>query len=117
LIGISVAGVRAAAFGSCHCVLAWPSPAFAEVHYSVRNDTPRAFTCGLMREDRSVIDRFVIASGEEWRQTTPGGGTRELLCDAATITPRWRMQPGVRYRLTEDPRTGRIVLLRVRGEH
>lgn len=111
-----MARARAAALGFCLCFLAWPPPAFAEVHYTVRNDTPRAFTCGLMRENRSVIDRFVLTSGEEWRQTTPGGGTRKLLCDAAAITPRWPMQPGVRYRLVEDARTGRIVLLRVRGD-
>ena len=60
-------------------VAAAPLPALAEGHYSVRNDTSRTFTCGLRRERRTVIDRFVIRSGEEWGQTSDGNGTRILL--------------------------------------
>ena len=57
-----------------------------------------------------VIDRFVIRSGEEWRQTSAGNGRRVLLCDSHKITPRYPMQAGILYALVEDSRTGRIVL-------
>ena len=99
------------AIASASLVLAVaPLPALAEGHYFVRNDTSRAFTCGLRRENRSVIDRFVIRSGEEWRQTSAGNGRRVLLCDSHKITPRYPMQAGILYALVEDSRTGRIVL-------
>jgi hypothetical protein len=88
-----------------------PAAAWAEGEYAVRNTTARAYTCGLRREDRSIIDRFVLQAGEEWRQTARDEGERVLLCDSWVVTPRWRMRSGVRYELVEEPRTGRVVLL------
>ena len=90
-----------------------PLPALAEGHYFVRNDKSRTFTCGLRRERRKVIDRFVIRSGDEWGQTSAGNGTRVLLCDAYKITPRYPMRSGISCSLDEDERTGRIVLRQV----
>src|SRR5262245_30328322 len=87
-----------------------PLPALAEGQYLVRNDTSRAFTCGLRRENRSVIDRFVIRAGGEWRQTSTSNGMRVLLCDSYKITQRYPMRSGISYSLIEDERTGRIVL-------
>ena len=86
------------------------APAFSEGNYSVRNGTSRAFTCGLRHERRSVIDRFVLRSGEEWSQTSARDGQRTLLCDSWKFTDRWRMRSGIPYRLEEDRRTGRVVL-------
>lgn len=88
---------------------AWPAPSAAEGLYLVHNATTRTFTCGVRREGRSVIDRFVIRAGEEWRQTTPGSGRRSLLCDSSKITPRFRMRSGIHYDLVEEGRTGRVV--------
>jgi hypothetical protein len=90
---------------------AWPAALFAEGHYLVRNATSRTFTCGVRRESRSVIDRFVIRAGQEWRQTTPSAGRRSLFCDSYKFTPRFRMWSGIRYELVEDPHSGRIVLI------
>jgi hypothetical protein len=90
---------------------AWQAPVLAEGHYVVRNATSRAFTCGVRREGRSVIDRFVIRAGEEWRQTTRGAGRRSLLCDSYKFTPRFRMWSGIRYDLVGDPHSGRVVLI------
>ena len=87
-----------------------PAAAAAEGRYSVRNEVGRTFTCGLKRENRSVIDRFLLRPGDEWRQTSPDDGTRILLCDAYMITPQYPMREGVAYRLIEDERTGLIVL-------
>jgi len=87
-----------------------PAPTAAESRYVVRNDTSRAFTCGLRREGRSVLDRFVIRSGERWEQVSERDGRRSLLCDSQTLTPQWRVYPGLLYRLVEDSRTGRVVL-------
>ena len=86
------------------------APALSEGNYSVRNGTSRAFTCGLRHERRSVIDRFVLRSGDEWSQETVRDGPRVLLCDSWKITDRWQMRSGVAYRLEEDRRTGRVVL-------
>ena len=88
-----------------------PAVAAADGGYSVRNATARAYTCGLRREDRSVIDRFVLKAGEEWRQGAASGGERELLCDSWVVTARWRVRSGVRYQLVEEPRTGQVILL------
>ena len=93
--------------------VAAPTAAAAEGQYTVRNETPRAYTCGLRREDRSVIDRFVLKAGDEWRQSAASNGERVLLCDSWVVTPRWRMRSGVDYRLVEEPRTGRVVLMAV----
>ena len=73
--------VRSAVVCASLFLAAAPLPALAEGHYVVRNDTSRALTCGLRRENRSVIDRFVIRSGQEWRQTSASDGMRVLLCD------------------------------------
>jgi len=102
--------VRSAVVCASLFLAAAPLPALAEGHYVVRNDTSRAFTCGLRRENRSVIDRFVIRSGGEWQQTSAGDGMRVLLCDSYKITPRYPMRSGISYSLVEDARTGRIVL-------
>ena len=88
-----------------------PAAAGAEGEYVVRNATPRAYTCGLRREDRSVIDRFLLKPGEEWRDSVQSQGERVLLCDTWVVTPRWRMRSGVRYELVEEPRTGRVILV------
>jgi hypothetical protein len=89
-------------------LVAVPSTALAEGNYSVRNGTSRAFTCGLRHERRSVIDRFLLRSGGEWRQTGRRDGTRTLLCDSAKVTQRWHMNSGQNYVLTDD--RGRVVL-------
>lgn len=70
--------------------------------YLLRNETPRTFTCGLRRRHRTVVDRFVIRPGDEWRQPTRLMSARLLQCDGQIPTPRWRMRPGVGYRLLED---------------
>lgn len=103
--------IRTAVAIAVAATAAVPAAAVAEGEYAVRNATPRAYTCGLRREDRSVIDRFVLKAGEEWRQSAHSGGERVLLCDSWVVTPRWRMRPGVRYQLVEEPRTGRVILL------
>ncbi len=90
-----------------------PLPAIAEGNYSVRNEAGRALTCGLRHERRSVIDRFVLRSGGEWRQTAQRSGPRTLLCDSYKFTQRWEMRSGVAYALEEDRRTGRVVLRRM----
>lgn len=101
---------RAAAAIALILAMEWSTSAAAGGLYMVSNATARTFTCGVRREGRSVIDRFVIRSGEEWRQATHGSGRRSLLCDSSKITPRFRMWPGVRYRLVED-RMGRVIVV------
>ena len=103
-----------AAFALAALMLA-PVPAAAEEAYSVRNLAGRAFSCGLLRERRSVIDRFLLLSGAEWRQVVPRAGERVLLCDSHQLTPRYPMRSGVAYALIVDPRTGRIVLRPLRA--
>ena len=105
--------VRTSIFTAAAVALAAPAAVAVagEGEYSVRNETSRAYTCGLRREDRSVIDRFVIKSGEEFRRSARGDGYRVLLCDSWVVTPRWRMRAGVSYQLIEEPRTGRVVLV------
>jgi hypothetical protein len=76
------------------------APAPAEDVYYVRNETPRAFTCGLRREPNRKIHRFVLRSGHDHAQALTGGRVRSLLCDSqARVTQRFRMRSGVRYTL------------------
>lgn len=91
-------------------LLAAAPPAVVLPEYTVRNDTPRAFTCGLRRYGRSVIDRFVLRAGAEWRQADATAKPRILYCDSQIVTQRYRMQPGVRYALVVSGRTGRVML-------
>ena len=103
--------IRTAIVIAVAATAAVPVAVLAEGEYAVRNATARTYTCGLRREDRSVIDRFVLKAGEEWRQNVPSSGERVLLCDSWVVTPRWRVRSGVRYQLVEEPRTGRVILL------
>jgi len=82
--------------------VATPTPTSDASAYLLRNETPRTFTCGLRRRHRTVVDRFVIRPGDEWRQPTTRTAARLLQCDGQIPTPRWRMRPGVGYRLQED---------------
>lgn len=85
-----------------------PAPALAQDVYYVRNETPRAFTCGL-RRPHGKIDRFVLRSGQDWTQTTAGGRGRTLLCDSRPLhTQHFRMRSGVRYALVDHE--GEILL-------
>ena len=79
--------------------------------YYVRNDTSRTFTCGLRREPRRIIDRFLLRRGAEFSRVTPGGQGRTLLCDTQPTTQRFRMSPGIRYALVE--REGEVLLRRI----
>jgi hypothetical protein len=87
-----------------------PAPA-GDVYY-VRNETPRAFTCGLRREPNRKIYRFVLRSGHDHVQALSGGRERSLLCDSqARVTQRFRMRSGIRYALVVDD--GLVVLRRL----
>lgn len=79
--------------------------------YVLRNDTSRAFTCGLRRRHRTIVDRFVIRQGEEWRHRASREGVRMLQCDGQIPTPRWRVRSGFGYRLVEDAQSRRLLLL------
>src|SRR5829696_8292940 len=86
-----------------------PAPALAEGNYSVRNGTSRAFSCGLRYERRSVVERFLLRSGTEWRRASQEEGPRVLMCDSYKFTQRWQVVPGVSYLLVEG-RGGRAAL-------
>ena len=80
-------------------IAAMPAPALAAGDYSVRNETRHGLSCGLRREGRSAMDRFVLPPGGEWRQATEGEGVRTLICPEGRIQPPLRMRSGVRYAL------------------
>ena len=103
-------GASSIAAAAALLVLVAGSPAAAEGNYSVRNATGRALTCGLRQERRSVIERFVLGAGREWRRTSAGDGERVLLCDSWKFTDRWRVRSGVPYVLSNDPHSGRVTL-------
>ena len=79
-----------------------PAAAPAQDIYYVRNDTGRSLTCGLRRDPRRRVDRFVLVRGTEAARPARGGRGRSLLCDTQSIhTQRFRMLPGIRYALVQ----------------
>lgn len=107
--GIGARFLRAVPLASL-LLVALPGVALAEDDYRLRNQTSRTFTCGLQRERKTIIDRFLLRAGEEYRLAADRPGTRTLRCDTHAITPRWPMRSGAAYALVEDSRSGRIVL-------
>ena len=102
--------VRSAVVCASLFLAAAPLPALAEGHYVVRNDTSRAFTCGLRRENRSVIaplrDPIRTGMAADVRQRWHAGPARATRQDHAALSDA----VGHSYSLVEDARTGRIVL-------
>jgi hypothetical protein len=88
-----------------------PAQAPAENDYYVRNETSRTFSCGMRREPRRLVHRFLLRRGSDYRHETADGEARTLLCDTRHPTQRFRMQAGVRYALTE--RAGYVTLRRI----
>lgn len=88
-----------------------PAPALAQGQdvYHVRNDTRMTLDCGLRRERGSLMERFTLRPGSEWRSAAGGSRPRLLLCDTGGVPPRFQLQPGARNALTEGDR-GRLVL-------
>lgn len=79
-----------------------PAPTAAQDNYHVRNDTGRSLTCGLRRDPRRIVDRFVLVRGTEATRPARGGRGRSLLCDSQALhTQRFRMLPGIRYALVQ----------------
>jgi len=79
-----------------------PAPAFARDNYYVHNGTGRALTCGLRREPRRVIDRFLLLRDTEAVRTAIGGRLRTLACDTRPRAQNFRMRPGIRYSLVNE---------------
>jgi hypothetical protein len=101
------------------CVLAAGSlfaagaPAAAQARYSIRNDTPVPYTCGLKRHNSMTLERFLLPPGGEWSIEAATPRIRTLRCDTFRFTPRYYMRPNVRYNLEMDPHDGRIVMRRI----
>lgn len=85
-----------------------PAPALAQGqgNYHVRNDTRMTLDCGLRRERGSLMERFTLRPGGEWRSTQGGSRPRLLLCDTGSVPPRFQLQPGARNALVEGTRGG-----------
>ena len=88
-----------------------PAPALAQGqgNYHVRNDTRVTLDCGLRRERGSMMERFTLRPGGEWRSAEGGSRPRLLLCDTGGVPPRFQLQPGARNALVEAG-SGRLVL-------
>jgi len=85
-----------------------PAPAYAQSqgNYHVRNDTRITLDCGLRRERGSMMERFTLRPGGEWRSAEGGNRPRLLLCDAGGVPPRFQLRPGARNALVEGARGG-----------
>jgi hypothetical protein len=81
--------------------------------YHVRNDTPRAQSCGIRRPSTQVMVRVVIPRGGEWRQTYARDEGRILVCYTGTNRNTFLLEAGQHYSLRED-RDG-ILRLRTLG--
>jgi len=79
-----------------------PAPAFAGGTYYIRNDTPRALTCGIRRPRSEVTIPVALRPGAEWTQNTERSDTRTLICYVGARRSTFRVESGVRYALHED---------------
>ena len=79
-----------------------PAAALAGGDYYVRNDTPRAQSCGVRRPGSQATVRVVLRPGGEWSQAAGSGDTRTLVCYVGVRRNTFRMQSGQRYALHED---------------
>src|SRR5687767_12258929 len=77
--------------------------------YSVRNDTGVPYSCGFKPIHSMALTRFVLQVGGEWTHEDHRPRTRTLRCDTQQATPRFYMQPNIRYALVLD-RRGRVAL-------
>jgi hypothetical protein len=95
------AAVRAAATA--------PATARAGTYY-VRNDTPRAQSCGMRRPSTQVAVRVVIPRGREWSRTYERDAARVLVCYTGPNRNTFLLEAGRHYSLRE----GRDGILRLR---
>jgi hypothetical protein len=88
-----------------------PAPALAQGqgNYHVRNNTRMTLDCGLRRERGSLMERFTLRPGGEWRSAEGGNRPRLLLCDTGSVPPRFQLQPGARNALVEGARGGLVL--------
>jgi hypothetical protein len=78
-----------------------PAAAFAGTYY-VRNDSPRAQSCGIRRPSTQVMVRVIIPRGGEWRQTYERDEGRVLVCYTGPNRNTFLLEAGQRYSLRED---------------
>jgi hypothetical protein len=83
---------------------ATPAAALAGGTYYVRNDTPRALSCGVRLPGSEATVRVALRPGAEWSQTTERDATRTLICYVGPRRLTFRMASGQRYSLREDDR-------------
>jgi hypothetical protein len=84
-------------------------------HYSVRNRTPRTFTCTLRPEHGRFFEWFVLRPGGEWSQSSRTSGPRRLSCDDQTPSTAFWMRANQDYELYERGRA-RVLSLRPAGQ-
>jgi hypothetical protein len=106
---------RKAILAAMLAAIVTPAPSIAQTqgNYFVRNDTRAILSCGLRRAHGTMMDRFLIDPGAEWRSDRRGNAPRTLICEVGQILPHFRLRPGVRY-VVADGNAGTIVL-RVAG--
>ena len=90
-----------------------PAAAFADGAYYVRNDTPRAQSCGVRRAGTQAAVRVVLPRGGEWSQPAGRDTSRVLVCYTGVHRNTFPIQAGLRYALIED--SGGILRLRTIG--
>ncbi len=81
-----------------------PAAAFAGGAYYVRNDSPRAQSCGVRRLSTQVTVRVVLPRGGEWSQPAGRETIRILVCYTGVHSNTFELRAGLRYALSEDSR-------------
>jgi hypothetical protein len=95
--------------------LAMPGAAQAQAAFHLRNETRQVIGCYLRPEHGSIFDRFVLRPAAEWSGPASGSGARLLQCENGVLPLRARLRPGISYVLTEDSRSGAIVVRIAQG--
>ena len=78
--------------------------------YSVTNATSHTLACGTSRHGSAKTQIVVLRPGQEWQSAADSGRSRSWYCDPPASAMRYRLRPGLHYRLVEDQDSRRIVL-------